>query len=318
MEANNNNNFVNFFTEEKLNDIRNACGDNFTNQMNDLSDQQKSNLLNFIFNIQEPVPTGSLSPNDVLNQLKKLQNTLKTFETMKVPELQDFCKDHGIKSTGSKRDLIRRIQLSVINFNQFNNDFIQNFENWADLCIIGWTTEIDEIDMIDEPLLSFITRIIKSKKLFFADILEKTKIAYNTHFEPKTAVLAWILSFNCILDNETANERSENILEYARKLQDDPETKRKFIDLLHNSLNIKQFLKWASDKITIGPIENSRHGQFITNFKPRLGKEGLLNYLDRILDYVNYFEEDTCVLKRQNRCFTPRELADYYLEETTN
>lgn len=299
-----NNTFVNFFSDESLSVIKDTLKTsvNFTNEFNffmkESNDEQKSNLLNFIFS--PPVP-----PIDI----HKIRNMLITFETMKVPELQAFCKKHNLKTKGSKYDLIQNIQLSLVNFEQFGSNFIEDFNNWAKLFVVGWENEIDVEQ--DETLLNFITRITKNKKFIFKNVLrEQNELALFKYFEPKQVILNWIL-FNYQPKRITAKTVEQNPTGVLDIIMNDPELKKEFMDLLDNSLNAKTFLKWKKDEITI-------INQTINNFKPRKN-EGLLKFLIRIVDFVNYFEQgqDDRILKYKNQTYTPREMIKYYGDETT-
>jgi hypothetical protein len=249
-EVNNNNNFVNFFSNESqafLNNLKQIktnenFSTEFTNFMKTSTPQQKNDLLTFIFNLSlsgkglagDLTQDTNVQVQNAPQNIKEVtKNSLAQFEKMKVPELKAFCKKNGLKVGGTKWDLIHRIQISQINFDQFDSSYIEQFKKWAGLFMnVSWnegclcqSVSINRYKKTknDKTLLDFVTRIVGDKDLYFTEdaiideVLEERNIEFkeedwpfaDSFIDPKTAILAWILSF----DFSDSNKR--------RKIDDD-------------------------------------------------------------------------------------------------
>lgn len=221
--------FVNVFDENSLailNKVKNILKTqkNIRVIVSEMNTQQKADLLTFIFSLSsENVKQESSSANQKGDgiDLAQIRSSLVQFEKMKVPELKAYCKEHNLKTSGTKWELINRIQISQINFEKFDNSSIDEFKTWAGLFMsVVWNSgslcnceSVDQYNkMQNETLLEFISRIEEDKSLYFTEdaiieeVLEERGASFNeddscwrfadSEIQPKEAILAWILGFD--------------------------------------------------------------------------------------------------------------------------
>jgi hypothetical protein len=172
--------------------------------------------INEIFKVPQGLQTPSAKVSENVNKtLFEIRKKLKFYENKKANELKSICKEMKLKCTGSKWDLIRRIQFSIIDFDQFGESCIRPFIKWANP-YISFVSESScsrepisfSKDSIGKSLVEFLT--VKNKNMTFAsedeicDYLDIETLDEQSDFyrfieeyiSPQEAIFAWILLFD--------------------------------------------------------------------------------------------------------------------------